>query len=611
MPRPRTRARAGAPAGGQHGAAALRARRVAGGEARHQAAPGLEEAPPRHGRRHRPDRRVGADRQGCRRRLAGRSPARPGRRVRWRPFTGDGAFDRDDVYAEVAARHPDADVIVPPRSSAVPSEAAETAPTRRDRHLQAIAERGRMGWQRASGYNWRALVEADVVALEARDRRRAALADGRATGDRGGHRRRRAEPHAGPRTPGVRPHRMTRSTGRAQCAYTVDPCNTVGQRHLRLAHAGAGGEARGPALQGRALHRPGQDDVRGLVEQGPHPGVADLGDPPGHVRLPGLVPPGRQAEVRADRLRRAEPPGVIDRRDEGERHDGAHARRGHQQPDPLILPRLVTQALLQRAQLSPECVAGGQERLGHRGQRRMPLHQLADPDRKAPRRGRPDLQPEAAQHAPQAHLHVEALRLQQLARGQQRARLLRRQRLAVHRAEPPQPHQLRDAARVLAVGLHRHRLERVPHVPGLKQLHREPGLAHRRVQPLRQRTRLQADPRHLDAKSAEPGDQRLRLARHLRLAHDPPRGVHHAHAAQFQRDVDPGIVLHGRPSMMLGAGPRARPRPRHHQSEGRPPSPPTPAAGPLPHLGRGTALPSPSAVAARPVAAQSAASSPR
>ena len=36
-------------------------------------------------------------------------------------FTADGAFDRDDVYAEVAARHPDAAVIVPPRSSAVPS----------------------------------------------------------------------------------------------------------------------------------------------------------------------------------------------------------------------------------------------------------------------------------------------------------------------------------------------------------------------------------------------------------------------------------------------------------------------------------------------------------
>ena len=77
-------------------------------------------------------------------------------------FTGDGAFDRDDVYAAVAARHPDADVVVPPRSSAVPSGAAGTAPTRRDGHMRVIAERGRMGWQKASGYNWRALVEADV-----------------------------------------------------------------------------------------------------------------------------------------------------------------------------------------------------------------------------------------------------------------------------------------------------------------------------------------------------------------------------------------------------------------------------------------------------------------
>src|SRR5271156_2417722 len=60
-------------------------------------------------------------------------------------FTGDGAYDRDDVYREVCQRHPDAAVIVPPRSSAVPSATAETAPTKRDRHLQLIAERGRMG----------------------------------------------------------------------------------------------------------------------------------------------------------------------------------------------------------------------------------------------------------------------------------------------------------------------------------------------------------------------------------------------------------------------------------------------------------------------------------
>jgi hypothetical protein len=78
-------------------------------------------------------------------------------------FTADGAYDRDDVYAEVAARHPEAAVVVPPRSSAVPSDAAGTAPTQRDRHLQFIAERGRMGWQKTSGYNWRALAEAGIA----------------------------------------------------------------------------------------------------------------------------------------------------------------------------------------------------------------------------------------------------------------------------------------------------------------------------------------------------------------------------------------------------------------------------------------------------------------
>ena len=45
----------------------------------------------------------------------------------------------------------------------MPSDTAETAPAQRDRHLEVIAERGRMGWQKASGYNWRALIEADIA----------------------------------------------------------------------------------------------------------------------------------------------------------------------------------------------------------------------------------------------------------------------------------------------------------------------------------------------------------------------------------------------------------------------------------------------------------------
>ena len=61
----------------KHGAQAPRPRRVVGGEARHQAAPGLEGAAPRHGHRHRADRRLCADQQGRRRRLAGWPLARP------------------------------------------------------------------------------------------------------------------------------------------------------------------------------------------------------------------------------------------------------------------------------------------------------------------------------------------------------------------------------------------------------------------------------------------------------------------------------------------------------------------------------------------------------
>ena len=55
--------------------------------------------------------------------------------------TGDGAYDRSNVYA------------------AVLSDTAETAPTQRHRHIQTIAEKGRLAWQRSSGDNKRAGVE--------------------------------------------------------------------------------------------------------------------------------------------------------------------------------------------------------------------------------------------------------------------------------------------------------------------------------------------------------------------------------------------------------------------------------------------------------------------
>jgi Transposase DDE domain len=75
---------------------------------------------------------------------------------------GDGGCDQQGVSTAVAARHPEAAIIVPPRSTAVPSETAETAPTQRDQHLQYLAEHGRVAWQKASGYTIRARAEAAI-----------------------------------------------------------------------------------------------------------------------------------------------------------------------------------------------------------------------------------------------------------------------------------------------------------------------------------------------------------------------------------------------------------------------------------------------------------------
>ena len=77
-------------------------------------------------------------------------------------FVGDGAYDQEAVYTDVTVRHPEARVVVPPRATAVLSSVSQSAPTQRDRHLQAIAGNGRMQWQKASGYNTRAKIEASI-----------------------------------------------------------------------------------------------------------------------------------------------------------------------------------------------------------------------------------------------------------------------------------------------------------------------------------------------------------------------------------------------------------------------------------------------------------------
>jgi len=77
-------------------------------------------------------------------------------------FTADGAYDQDRVYEAVAEPHPDAAVIIPPRSTATLSTSAGIAPTRRDQYIHEIAEHGRTGWQKSSDYNVRTKVEAAI-----------------------------------------------------------------------------------------------------------------------------------------------------------------------------------------------------------------------------------------------------------------------------------------------------------------------------------------------------------------------------------------------------------------------------------------------------------------
>ena len=72
-------------------------------------------------------------------------------------LTADGAYDRDPVYQAATARQPGSppEVIIPPRADAVLSTADPDRQTPRDRHIQLMAERGRMGWQRTTGYGRR------------------------------------------------------------------------------------------------------------------------------------------------------------------------------------------------------------------------------------------------------------------------------------------------------------------------------------------------------------------------------------------------------------------------------------------------------------------------
>jgi hypothetical protein len=72
--------------------------------------------------------------------------------------TADGAYDGAPTYQTIAAHGDEIEVVIPPRSTAVPSSEPDP-PTQRDRHLAMIAEHGRLAWQATTGHGRRSLVE--------------------------------------------------------------------------------------------------------------------------------------------------------------------------------------------------------------------------------------------------------------------------------------------------------------------------------------------------------------------------------------------------------------------------------------------------------------------
>ncbi len=133
--------RAHAPAGGQHGPQAVRQGRVAARDARDGDTPAAADPAFGRGRRHRPDRGLHADHQGRGRTHLKPAPCSIKSQGLWRRSPATVPIDQDRVYASVAERHPETAVVVPPRSTAVPSDTAETAPTQRDGHPQRVADR--------------------------------------------------------------------------------------------------------------------------------------------------------------------------------------------------------------------------------------------------------------------------------------------------------------------------------------------------------------------------------------------------------------------------------------------------------------------------------------
>ncbi|CAN7721210.1 IS5 family transposase [Phyllobacterium sp. LjRoot231] len=77
--------------------------------------------------------------------------------------TADGAYDGKPTYRAVLEHSDTANIVIPPRSTAVGSNGDTGPPAdQRDKHIAAIAKDGRLKWQATTGYGKRSLVETAI-----------------------------------------------------------------------------------------------------------------------------------------------------------------------------------------------------------------------------------------------------------------------------------------------------------------------------------------------------------------------------------------------------------------------------------------------------------------
>ena len=74
--------------------------------------------------------------------------------------TADGAYDGAPTYQSVAERGAHIRTVIPPHATAVLS--AGFNPSQRDGHIDMIEAKGRLEWQKATGYGRRSLVETTI-----------------------------------------------------------------------------------------------------------------------------------------------------------------------------------------------------------------------------------------------------------------------------------------------------------------------------------------------------------------------------------------------------------------------------------------------------------------